>query len=121
MEVCSLARGVSVRSLIPYPSHYKMAFAFSIFLYPHLHETFLRSSYLLAGEVWAYHVPRKYQDELGSACSPMVVGCLRQVNRKHLHPTTYLLVEPFSIFGSVWLTTFISSSYVLAISSDPSP
>jgi hypothetical protein len=100
MEVCSLARGVSVRSLIPYPSHYKMAFAFSIFLYPHLHETFLRSSYLLAGEVWAYHVPRKYQDGLGSACSPMVVVCLRQVNRKHLHPTTYLFGRAFQ---HLWL------------------
>jgi len=121
MEVSSLAREVSWLILIPYPPRYKVAFAFSIFLCPHLHRNASRRSYLLRGEVRVYHVPRTYQDGLGSACSPMVFVCLRQVNRKHLHLTMYLLVEPVSIFGSIWLTTFISSSYVLAIPSDPSP
>jgi hypothetical protein len=80
MEVSSLARGVSWLLLIPYPPRYKAAFAFSIVLCPHLHRRALRRSYLLGGKVRVYHVPRMYQDGLGSACSPMVVVRLRQVN-----------------------------------------
>lgn len=33
MEVCSLSSGIMLSLLNPYPSHYKMAFAFSTFLY----------------------------------------------------------------------------------------
>ncbi len=33
MEVCSLSSGVMLFVLNPYPFHYKMAFAFSIFPY----------------------------------------------------------------------------------------
>ena len=116
MEVSSLARGALLRALIPYPSHYKVAFAFSIFLYPHLHQRFLQSSYLLSGEMWAYHVPRKYQDGLGSACPPVVVG-LRQVNRKHLHPPTYLFGRAFQ---HLWLSLvtdvyqqFVGTSHII--------
>src|SRR5260370_3055227 len=76
--------------LIPYPPRYKVAFAFSIFLYPHFHWSFLRSSYLLPGEVWAYHVPRTYPDGLGSACSPMVL-CVygRRIQSACTKPCTF--------------------------------
>ena len=51
---------------------------------------------------------------LGSASSPVIVvsasGELRTPE-----PTTYLLVELLSTFSSLWMTTFNSSSHVLAI------
>jgi hypothetical protein len=74
MEVSSLARGACWCLLIPYPSHYKVALAFSIFLYPHRRCSFLRRCYLLPGAMWAYHVARRYLDEGGSACSPMAMS-----------------------------------------------
>src|SRR5579871_2381259 len=46
----------------------------------------------LSGRLLVFHVPREYQDGLGSA-SPPVVCCLRQRNRKPPILTTYLLVQ----------------------------
>ncbi|WP_283271215.1 hypothetical protein, partial [Streptococcus dysgalactiae] len=56
-----------------YPSHYKMAFAFSIFLYLHCYQHFLRFA-LLEATIQAYHVPLNEQnDRLGSTSLPAVI------------------------------------------------
>jgi hypothetical protein len=62
MEVCPLSRGVMLPPLRrnPYPPHYKVAFAFSIILYPHPFRLTLRLAFPMGG-VRAYHVPREYQ------------------------------------------------------------
>jgi hypothetical protein len=74
MEVCPLARGmILVMNFNPYPPHYRAAFAFSIFLYPHRFQLALRLAFLIvSGEIRAYHVPRKFQDGLGFAYPPVV-------------------------------------------------
>jgi hypothetical protein len=47
MEVCPLARGVILSNdATPYPPHYKMAFASSIFLYPHSYRLTLQLAFL---------------------------------------------------------------------------
>ena len=100
MEVCPLARGVMLLERNPYPVRYKLAFAFSIFLYPHFYWLALRLTFLIiSGEMWAYHVPCKYLDGLGSACPP-VAQHLRQVNGQHLYLSTYLLVQALSVIMS---------------------
>jgi hypothetical protein len=74
---CSLVRGdlVAVCPLIwwgdlacllnPYPLHYRGAFAFSTFLYPHLHRLPLRVAFPMPGEIWACHVSSQCQSGLG--------------------------------------------------------
>ena len=88
--------------LNPYPSHYKMAFAFSSILYLLLHRLALRPSYPCMGKQQAYHVPLEYLPGLGLAFLPVVLQ-LRQVNTKHLHLTTYLLVQASQ---HLWLVSF---------------
>ena len=41
----------------PYPPHYRMAFAFSTFLYPQRYRLTLRLAFLMTGTLRAYHVP----------------------------------------------------------------
>jgi len=45
MDVCPLSRGVMLPTLNPYPSRYRMAFAFSILPYPHAHGFALRFTF----------------------------------------------------------------------------
>ena len=76
------------------------------------------------GERRAYHVPLEYLRGLGLAYLP-VVHQLRQVSKKHLYLTTYLLVQatrnyPLSTFGLLGLTTFISDSHMLTLPRYPS-
>ena len=49
-EVCPVSRGIMLLSLNPYPLHYRVAFAFSDFFYPHPIRPSLRSAYLVAKE-----------------------------------------------------------------------
>src|SRR6266487_611740 len=51
--------------LNPYPLHYRGAFAFSTFLYPHLHRLPLRVTFPMPGEIWACHVSFPCQSGLG--------------------------------------------------------
>ena len=45
-EVCPLSRGMILASQRhPYLSHYRTAFAFSVFLYPHLYRFLLRVTF----------------------------------------------------------------------------
>ncbi|RKJ38832.1 hypothetical protein D7X94_14800 [Acutalibacter sp. 1XD8-33] len=61
MEVCPLSRGIMLSNILrfnPYPPHYRAAFAFSMFLYPHPHRHTLRWAFpRIAGRIRAYHVP----------------------------------------------------------------
>jgi hypothetical protein len=56
MEVGTLSSRVILLALNPYPSHYKMAFASSIFLYLLPYHRILRFGFP-EGEQQAYHVP----------------------------------------------------------------
>ena len=98
MEVSLLSHGVMWPKRNPYPSHYRTAFAFSIFLYPHFYRLALRFAFP-EGEIRAYHVPHVYPDGVGPASSP-VARHLRQVIDKHLSLATYLLVQAYQHF---WL------------------
>lgn len=75
----------------PYPFYYRTAFAYSIFLCPHVHQFALRLL-TLPGDIRVYHVPLEYLHGLGLAYLP-VVPQLRQMSGKHLVLTTYLLVQ----------------------------
>jgi hypothetical protein len=44
-EVCPLARGVMWRMRNPYPAHYRLAFAFSVLLYPQYYRQTLRPAF----------------------------------------------------------------------------
>src|SRR5437588_12684414 len=55
--------------LNPYPLHYRGAFAFSTFLYPHLHRLPLRVAFPILGEIWACHVSFPCQSGLGPSLS----------------------------------------------------
>lgn len=93
MEVSSLSCGRNPCGVGPaYPSHYKMAFAFSILLYPHLLRLTLQLSYPYRGKVRIYHVPLEYLYGLGLAYLPVSLR-LRQMSKKHLHLLTYFLVQ----------------------------
>ncbi len=56
MKVCTLSRGVMLLALNPYPPHYKVAFAFSIFLYLLSYHHSLWFGFP-KGEQQTYHVP----------------------------------------------------------------
>ncbi len=51
--------------LNPYPLHYRGAFAFSTFLYPHLHRLPSRVAFPMPGEIWACHVSSQCPSGLG--------------------------------------------------------
>lgn len=55
MEVCPLSRGMMLPLLNPYPSHYRVAFAFSIFLCPQSYRLVLRLAFPEGG-LRIYHV-----------------------------------------------------------------
>src|SRR6266446_7347670 len=70
VEVCPLIWWGDLASLFnPYPLHYRGAFAFSTFLYPHLHRLPLRVAFPMPGEIWAYHVSFQCQSGLGPSLS----------------------------------------------------
>jgi hypothetical protein len=70
VEVCPLIWwGDLARLLNPYPLHYRGAFAFSTFLYPHLHRLPLRGAFPMPGEIWACHVSFPCQSGLGPSLS----------------------------------------------------
>jgi len=56
MEVCTLLRGMMLLMRNPYPPHYRVAFAFSIVLYPPSYRLASRLAFPM-GERRAYHVP----------------------------------------------------------------
>ena len=68
MEVSPLSREIMLLMLNPYPSDYRMAFAFSIFLYPPFYRLALRLTFP-EGERRAYHVPYVYQGRVRSRLS----------------------------------------------------
>src|SRR5579859_4670957 len=70
VEVCPFSRRVMLLSLNPYLLHYRAAFAFSTFLYPHLYRLPLRVAFPFQGEVRAYRVPFTYLSGLGPPFSP---------------------------------------------------
>lgn len=57
------------RHFNPYPPHYRLAFAFSIFLYPHHFRPSLRLAFLFPGVIRAYHVPLDNLDGVGLTLS----------------------------------------------------
>jgi hypothetical protein len=67
MEVCPLSREVCCYL---YPFHYRIAFAFSILLYPLPLRLLLRVAFP-EGEQRAYHVPHRYQNGLGLIYPPV--------------------------------------------------
>lgn len=91
-EVSSLSRGVMLRALNPYPPHYRVAFACSRVPYPHLHRLALRLAFPCGKDTGLPRSTRIPVDDLGSACPP-VEHHLREVNKKPLHLSTYLLVQ----------------------------
>jgi hypothetical protein len=56
MEVCPLAREMILLVLNPYLSHYRTAFAFSIFLYLQSYRLPLQVAFPLPGGLQAYRV-----------------------------------------------------------------
>jgi len=68
MEVSPLSREMMLLMRNPYPSHYRMAFAFSIFLYPPACRLALRLTFP-KGDWWAYHVPYVYHGRVRSRLS----------------------------------------------------
>src|SRR5437588_9182098 len=55
--------------LNPYPLHCRGAFAFSTFLYPHLHRLPLWVAFPMPGEIWVCHVSFLCQSGLGPSLS----------------------------------------------------
>src|SRR5262245_11490907 len=83
-EVCPRARGVMLRTLNPYPSHYRTAFACSLLLYPPSHRLALRS---------AFHVGRTTSlpcsasvPEWGRSALSASSGCGHREGRTTLSP-----------------------------------
>lgn len=72
------------------------------------------------GTGWAYHVPYTRQNGLGSASPPVALSSAIGEITAPIPGHSAFWLEPFSIFGSSFLTTFISSLHGLAIPSDPS-
>jgi hypothetical protein len=68
----------------------------------------------------AYHVPHTRQDGLGSAASPVAVLSAREKELVPLPVHGAFWLKPLSIFGLFRFTTFIRSSHLLALPSDPS-
>jgi hypothetical protein len=121
VEVCPLSRRghVALRPN-PYPPHYRAAFASSTFPYPQPQGRALRRAFL-EGRLRAYHVPPLRPDGVGSAYPPGVLPSTTG-EAKALVPTTVPVGSSLSAsFGLFFLTTFISSSPLLALPSDPSP
>jgi hypothetical protein len=120
MEVCLLSRGV----MVPSGATPISLITRELSLPP---SSFIRnsvgvpcSSLSLLGELRTYHVPLVCLDGLGSACSPvMLMSPMGETGYPHAHHVPFWF-KPVSTFGLFALTTFISSSHVLAIPSNPS-
>lgn len=100
----------------PYLLHYRAAFAFSTFLYPHHQQHSLRSA-CPAGRRYGltvFHVNNK--SGLGSAFPPVVVLSAQPKTGKGLSDYVAFWLKPVSIFGLFAITVFISSSLALTIS-----
>ena len=72
-EVCPLSRGVMSPRRNPYPTHYRLAFAFSVLLYPQHYRQTLRLAFP-GGALRAYQVPPASPDEEGALYPPVVLG-----------------------------------------------
>jgi hypothetical protein len=57
----------------PYPAHYRLAFAFSVLLYPQHYRQTLRRAFP-GGALRAYQVPPASPDEEGALYPPVVLG-----------------------------------------------
>ena len=101
-DVSPLARGVILRWLNSYPSHYRMAFASSRVPYPPPHRLALRLTFPCGRETGLPRSARVPLDEVGSACSP-VARHLRETMQDHLHLATSRLgqaCQPLWLVGS---------------------
>lgn len=100
----------------PYPSHYRPAFAFSTFLYPHRQQHSLRFA-CPKGQRYGltvFHMSNR--GELGSAFSPVVVMSAQPQTERELSNYIAFWLKPVSIFGLFAITVFISSSLALTMS-----
>jgi hypothetical protein len=88
-EVCALSRGMisALHNLNPYPPHYRPAFAFSAFLYPHPLQLSSRSACPLWAGLRAYRVPHEQLEGSGPASPPRE---LMSVRRDHGREATAL-------------------------------
>ena len=117
----AFAWGDLAQGLNPSPSDYRMAFAFSLILYPPTHRLHL-----------AVGLPRKEDDGLttfhgcitdgvGSASSPVARMTTTGDGRSLCTWPRTFWFKPLSAFGLLDLTTFISSSPELAMPSTLAP
>jgi len=86
-------------TLNPYPAHYRLAFASSRVLYPHLYRLPLRLAFPFGRDTGLPRSARVPLDDLGSACPP-VTRHLRETMGERLHLATYLLVQAWQ---PLWL------------------
>lgn len=122
MEVCPFSRRMisPLPRLNPYPPHYRAAFAFSTFLYPHRRQHSLQFA-CPEGQRYGltlFHFVDKR--ELDSVFSPTVFCPCALILKKSSQPRTFWF-KPVSIFGLSSITTFIDSSLVLIISLSLAP
>jgi hypothetical protein len=117
-SLLAFARGDVADRLNPYPVHYRRAFAFSILIYPLLHQLPLQVAFPL-GKQWAYYVPYKYLMGWAPRVRRRPFACGREVQKPLHRPPTFWF-KPLSIFGLSTVTTFISGSPGLARSINPS-
>jgi len=88
-EVCPVSRGMMSLSLNSYPSHCKMAFAFSAILCLHPQRRSLRFALPFKAGIQVYHVPHNSQtDGLGPAYSPMALLSVYSQCRRE-YPATF--------------------------------
>jgi len=99
-EVCPLSRGMFFN---PYPPHYRMAFAFSSFLYPHCHRRSLRFACRSVRRQYGltmFHT--RYMNRLDPAFSPVIFLSLCPYHANE-QPITHLLVQACQ---HLWLVKF---------------
>src|SRR5918992_6146427 len=73
MDVGPLSRGVMLPKLNPYPPHYRMAFAFSILPFPHVHGLALRVAFPFGRRTGLPCSISVTSSGLGALCPPGVL------------------------------------------------
>ena len=119
-EVGPLSRGMMLPTLNPYPPHYRTTFACSLLLYPPCDGLALRLAFPIGHGTG---LPRSaYTPGWVRLCLLRRWPCCLRGERIQLpyRSTVPVWLKPLSIFGLYFLTTFNSSSHLLAIPSDPS-